>query len=113
MTEISYQELAWPVRDDITAAHRRAWERLSRPGTWLTGKERIAIAAETRNAVNCSLCQERKEALSPQAIQGSHDHLGALPEQEVEQIHRIRTDPGRLSRAWYEGLGDGGMAEER
>lgn len=113
MSEISYQDLPWPVRDDVTAAQRRAWDRLGRPGTWLTGAERIAIAAEARNAQDCDLCQARKQALSPEAVQGSHDHLGQLSELEVEQIHRIRTDPGRLGRSWYHGLRDSGMVEER
>ena len=113
MSEISYHGLPWPVRDEITAAQRQAWERLGRPGTWLTGAERIAIAAETRNAAHCALCRERKEALSPDAIEGSHDHLGGLPELEVEQIHRICTDPGRLTRAWYQDLVERRMGEER
>ncbi len=113
MSEINYQGLSWPLRDELTAAQRRAWERLGRPGTWLTGAERIAVAAEARNATGCALCRERKEALSPQAIEGNHDQLGAMAELEVDQIHRICTDPGRLSRAWYKGLIDGGVSEER
>jgi hypothetical protein len=113
MSEINYQGLPWPLRDEVTAAQRRAWERLGRPGTWLTGAERIAVAAEARNASGCALCRERKEALSPRAVAGSHDHLGALAELEVEQIHRICSDPGRLSRAWHRGLRDGGVSEER
>jgi len=113
MTKINYTDLAWPVRDDVTAAQRRNWDRLGRPGTWLTGAERITVAAEARNAGNCALCRARNEALSPYGVEGSHDHLGALAELEVEQIHRICTDPGRLSRAWHQGLRDGGMAEER
>jgi hypothetical protein len=117
MTDISYQDLPWPVREDIAAAHRRAWERLGRPGTWLTGGEKVAIAHEARAALDCKLCRERKAALSPNAVQGGHDHAGhaaaSLSALEVEQIHRIRTDPGRLSRAWYQGLRDGGLAEER
>ncbi len=32
---------------------------------------------------------------------GTHS-LGTLPERMVEQIHRIVTDPGRLTRKWYE-----------
>ncbi len=113
MTEINYQDLAWPVRDDITVAQQRAWDRLARPGTWLTGAERIAHAAEARNAPECALCRKRKEALSPDAVEGSHDHLGGVPDLEVEQIHRISTDPGRLTRAWYQGLVARGMGEER
>ncbi len=113
MTDIDYQALAWPVRDEVTAAHRRAWQRLGQPGTWLSGAERIAIAAEARAAEDCELCRARKEALSPNAVEGSHNHTGQLSDLEVEQVHRIRSDPGRLSRAWYEGLREAGMVEER
>ena len=113
MSEISYQDLAWPVRDKVTAVQQDAWDRLGRPGTWLTGAERVAIAAEARNAGDCKLCRDRLGALSPGAVTGEHDHLGAVSESEVEQIHHICTDPGRLSRAWFKGLGDCGMAEER
>jgi hypothetical protein len=113
MSEITYDGLAWPVRDEVTEAHRRQWDRLGKPGTWLSGAERIAIAAETRNATACALCQSRKEALSPYAIEGAHEHLGALPDDMVEQIHRIRTDPGRLTKAWYQGLIAAGISNER
>ena len=113
MTEISYRDLPWPVRDDITAAQARTWEKLAQPSTWLIGAERIAIAAEARQAQDCRLCRERKDALSPEMVQGEHDHLGQLSALEGEQIHRIRTDPGRLSRAWFQGLAAKGMIEER
>ena len=68
-------ELADPVRDDLPAAHRRAWARLAQPGTWWTAEERIAIAAESRAAVYCTFCRERKESLSPFFLQGEHDHV--------------------------------------
>ncbi len=113
MTEIVYQDLPWPVREDITAAQARTWEKLAQPGTWLSGAERLAIAAEARHAQDCQLCWERKDALSPEAVRGSHDTLSQLSALEVEQIHRIRTDPGRLSRAWFLGLLEAGMVEDR
>src|SRR6516165_11832161 len=68
------------------------------------GATHVAIAAETRNAPPCPLCKRRKEALSRGAIVGHHDSLGALPERVVEQIHRIVSDPGRLSRQWFDGI---------
>ncbi len=113
MTEINYDGLDWPVRDDIAAAHRRQWARLGKPGTWLTGEERLAIAAEARHALVCELCQRRKVALSPHAIDGSHNSLGMLPEAMIEQIHRIRTDPGRLTRDWHDRLIANGISQER
>jgi hypothetical protein len=99
---ISYAHAPVPVRDDIIAAHTVAWDRIANPGTWFDGATRVAIAAETRNAPHCALCAQRKQALSPFGIDGRHDSLGSLPERMVEQIHRLVTDPGRLTRKWYE-----------
>jgi hypothetical protein len=113
MSEITYEHLPWPVRADVTAAHRRQWARLGQPGTWLTGAERVAIAAEARHALSCPLCAARKDALSPRTVTGTHDHLGALPDVTVEQVHHIRTDPGRLSRKWFQDLIDRGLEAER
>ena len=101
---ISYSNAPIPVRDDIVAAHERAWNRIARAGAWFDGKTRLAIAAETRHAANCALCARRKESVSPYGIAGQHDTLGALPERLVEQIHRIVTDPGRLTRGWFDSL---------
>jgi len=101
------------IRNDLAAAHSRAWERLGRPGTWWDGAERVAIAAETRHALSCALCRRRKEALSPAAIEGKHDSLGVLPEVVVELVHRVRTDPGRLSERWFRGVIAAGLSEEQ
>ena len=105
-----------PIRDDLAAAHARAWDRLGGPGTWWDGAERVAIAAETRHAASCDLCRRRKEALSPAAIDGGHGSLGDLPQSVVEIVHRVCTDPGRLSERWFRdvmaaGLGDGQYVE--
>src|SRR5260370_33827456 len=60
-----------------------------------------------------SLCRRRKEAVSPAAIEGTHDSLGELSEVVVEVVHRVRTDPGRLSERWYRGVIAGGLSEEQ
>ncbi|MDP7604798.1 MAG: alkylhydroperoxidase-related (seleno)protein [Alphaproteobacteria bacterium] len=104
MTDFDYQRAPLPVRPDITAAQGRAWRRLGRPGTWLSGAERLAVATEVRQAGHCALCETRRTALSPYAVAGSHDHLDSLPEAWVEAIHRIASDPGRLTRAWFDGI---------
>ncbi len=100
MSSFAYVDAPVAIRDDIPAAHRRAWERLAAPGTWWTGAERVAIAAEVRNAQHCALCRARKRALSPSAVAGQHEHLDALPEAAIDVIHRVASDPGRLSEAW-------------
>jgi hypothetical protein len=101
---ITYTNAPVAVRADIVDAHDVAWTRISRPGAWLDGKTRIAIAAETRHAGTCALCARRKAALSPYVLDGRHDSRGDLPERVVEQIHRIVTDPGRLTRRWFESV---------
>ena len=77
--QIAYQSAPVAVREDLIEAHRRAWRRIAEPGTWWSGEQRVAIAAETRNALSCSLCRDRKAALSPNAVEGEHERLGVLP----------------------------------
>src|SRR5229473_830517 len=101
MIDISYATASVPVREDLLAAHRRAWQRLAQAGNWWTGAERVAIAAEVRHAWQCSLCKARKAALSPYTIAGTHDYVSTLSESAVEVIHRVVTDPGRLTQAWF------------
>lgn len=90
------------IRDDLATARERAWDRLSSPGTWWSASERLSIVDETRRATRCGLCRRRKEALSPYAIEGVHDSNGVLPDNVVEVIHRVRTDSGRLRKAWFD-----------
>ena len=101
---ISYAQASIPVRSDIQDAHNAIWQKLAEPGTWWTGAERVAIAAEVRRAYDCQFCQVRKAALSPSAVEGKHDTDGVLPEVVVEMIHRVTIDNGRLSREWCEQL---------
>lgn len=102
MDLFSFEKAPVPVRDAVAAALPRVWSHIGQPGTWLTAAQRVAVAAEARNARNCALCVARKEALSPYAVDGEHDSLGNLPALWVEVIHRIMTDPARIARHWYE-----------
>lgn len=106
-----YPEAKTPIRDDILQHHARALQHIAAPGAWFSGTERVAIAAETRLALECPFCQTRKDALSPNAVSGDHTHGGVLSETLVEVIHRITTDPARLSRSWYEGILAAGLAD--
>ena len=108
-----YASAPYAIRDDLAAAHARAWSRIARPGTWWDGTARVAIAAEARNAPSCTLCRRRKEALTPLSIEGTHDSLDRLPEIVVEVVHRLRTDPGRLGERWYRDVIASGLTEEQ
>ena len=110
---MAYPDASAPIRADILAAHARAWAWIAAPGNWLTGEERVAVAAETRHARDCQLCAARKKALSPEAVTGAHDGAGALEPPMVEIIHRIVTDPARLTRHWFEARKAEGVDETR
>lgn len=111
MVQIDYAGAGVPVRDDLVEAHRSVWEHVRSAGTWWTGEQRVAIAAETRRATTCSLCRERRAALSATHVAGEHAATGLLPAAAVEAAHRIRTDPARLARSWFDGLIASGLDE--
>lgn len=98
------------VRSDLVEAHERAWAVLARPGTWLTGERRLAVAAEIRHSLTCRLCARIKSALSPEVL-GEHASLGKLGAAEVELVHRVVNDPGRLSEPWAQAVLARGLSE--
>ncbi len=110
---MGFPDAAAPIRADILAAHARARAWIAAPGNWLTGAERVAIAAETRHALGCRLCAARRRALSPEAVTGRHDGPGALDPALVEIVHRIVTDPARLTRRWFEARQAEGVDDAR
>jgi hypothetical protein len=101
------------IRDGLDRERARAWERLASRGTWWTGKERLAIAAEVRNAHACGLCRRRKDALSPYTVDGAHDSLGQHAPALVEIVHRVATDAGRLTRSWLYAMLGKDVSEEQ
>lgn len=101
---LSQEHSSVNVRDDLVRAHEAAMQRIGRAGTWFDGNTRVAIAAEVRHAHECALCKSRQSSLSPYAVTGQHDGLNGLPERIVEQVHRIATDPGRLTRNWLQSV---------
>ncbi len=81
---------------DIVAALRREWERLAAPGTWWSGAERVAIAAEARLARGV-------EAATPTDLP-----LGAREAARVLSSAPHSTGPG-----WVRSLLDAGLDHER
>ncbi len=110
-TQMPLESLRSATRDELIDAHSRAWEWIASPGTWMSGRERIAVAAETRFARKCRICEVRKNALSPFALEGEHDHSGELSGAQIDAVHRLATDPGRLSQQWLHGLFEDGLAD--
>jgi alkylhydroperoxidase family enzyme len=101
------------MRTALERAQNVAWRRIGLPGTWWTGRERLAIARECRAAAECAFCTTRAATLSPLTVPGRHSIAEpSLPAPVIEAIHRIRTDPGRLGEAWFLALRDAGLGEE-
>lgn len=100
---------SFEVREDLREAYFRHRQWLFGPGEWWTGAERAAMVKEARTAWDCRLCARKKEALSPKSI--SESHLADLPLSStvVEGIHRIVTDPSRLSEQWVQELKQAGL----
>jgi len=121
---MNYQNTRYPVRERIRTTHSTAWDRISRAGTWWSGADRIAMVKEARAALNCDLCRRRKAALSPfsDALASAHTPISPdnptspegraaeLPESVIDMIHRISTDPGRLTRAWFDSVMASGIS---
>ena len=108
MTKIEVAGEMLPMRESLAREVEVAWNRLASPGTWWSGAERLAIAAEARHAKTCELCRQRKTALSPYTVPGEHDSTSDLPPAAIEAIHRIVTDAGRITERWIFLLIEGG-----
>ncbi len=113
MATFDYGDAPYPIRADIAAAHETFWQRLAGPGSWWTGAERVAIAAESRAALDCTFCAERKLALSPYNFPGSHQSVTDLPETVVDAVHRIVTDQTRITKAYVEDNAANGFSKAK
>lgn len=112
MNEIEVAGERLPIRESLVREVEVAWDRLAGPGTWWSGAQRLAIAAEARHAAGCGLCHARKASLSPYAVEGEHDALGELAPAAVEAIHRLVSDAGRITEKWVISLrSDNGLSE--
>jgi hypothetical protein len=112
MPGFQYDNSPYPIRAGLVAAHQHYWQALARPGTWFTGPQRVAIAAEVRNAVNCPLCMERKTALSPNSIAGEHLCGSLLDAIAVDAVHRVITDQSRITQTLVDKNAASGLSEE-
>jgi hypothetical protein len=85
---------------EIERARRDARHDIAAAGDWLTGIERIAVWREVRDSHSNPLDAGRRQALSPNAVDGEHGPTTELSASAVEVVHRTASDPGRLTRTW-------------
>jgi hypothetical protein len=68
------------------------WRHLAAPGAYWSGRERVAMARAARNAWSCPRCA------APGSTALRHlDEEGLSPE-VIDTVHRLTTDPGRVTR---------------
>ena len=103
----------YPVRGDLKEKHAAAWRMIGSPGPNFTAAERVQIVQEARAALSCDLCRRRRDALSPNAVTGAHDAASDLPPVLIDAIHRIRTDPARMTKSVFEGVVATGITAEQ
>ncbi|MCY4515973.1 MAG: alkylhydroperoxidase-related (seleno)protein [Acidimicrobiaceae bacterium] len=94
-----------PIRSDLREAHATVVDRWSRPGTWWTAQERLAIVAEVRRA--------RDAAEAPPAwvrasqVNGSVSGEHSLPAAAIDVIWRLTNHSGTLTAEWCDAAIDG------
>lgn len=96
----------------VEHAQQHAAESLTRPGDWLSGAQRRAAWAQVRDARTNDLDQRRRNAVSPTAVDGRHTATDELTAEAMEVVHRVASDPGRLTRSWADEQIDA-LGEER
>lgn len=113
MTDFQFNDSPHPIRADLVSAYRNYWHQLASPGTWWTGAERIAIAAESRQAPLCAYCAERKNSLSPYNVEGEHESSSEtlLSAEAIDAVHRVITDQTRITKRYIQDNVNSGLSE--
>jgi len=88
------------VVEMLSEARKAAWDGLGEAGDWLTAQQRRQVWIEARATASDPLDRARLDALSPAAVEGRHGAAGPLSSEAVEVVHRVASDPGRLTQVW-------------
>jgi len=94
----------YPVRDDLAEIQEAQITALGAPGTWGTGAQRLAIAAEARQAGYDAGVLEAPE-------DGGHAPEIKLPDVARKVVRRLATDPKDVDQASYKEALAGGLSD--
>ena len=108
-----YSQEQYDIRQDLPEAYRDVWDRIASPGNWFRAGDRVSVAAEVRAARDCDLCQQRKSALSPFSVKGTHRSNTNLPDVAIDAVHRLATDASRLTESWLNDCRGKGLTIEQ
>ncbi len=73
---------------------------LGASGDWLTAAQRTEVWRHSRDAATNPIDRARRQAISPEAVAEQHPAGDTLTAAAVDVVHRIASDPGRLTRTW-------------
>lgn len=99
------------IREELRQAHSAAWQTIACAGDFWDAAARIAMVNSARAARECNLCKQRKASLSPSAVSGQHDDPAVLPSAATDFIHRLISDPGRLTRSVFDQVIASGISQ--
>ena len=99
-----YADSAYSIRPDLATAHASQLEKLSAPGTWGTGAQRLAVAAEAREAgYDAGVLEEPANGGAVAEVK--------LPEMARRVVRRLAVSPGDVNQAFYEEALNGGLSD--
>ena len=99
-----YADSAYPVRKDIVEVHASQFKKLGMPGTWGSGAQRLAVAAETRKA-----CFEAGILENSTEEEIKNDEI--LPDVAREVIRLLAVSPKDVNKACYDSALEGGLSD--
>ena len=106
-----YQKIS-SLTEELKTAHETAWNKIAGPGDFFSGEERLEMIRAARDADDCELTLARKNAISPFAVTGEYVGDYLLDSNTIDVIRRIASDPGRLTKAWFDQVIANGLAPE-
>jgi hypothetical protein len=86
-----YESVGFVVRPEVTKAHRAVWKGLGRAGTWWSGAERVALAAEARST---RLQRGDPPWMRTPAI------TGGLPDAALVAVRKVSADAAQIDQNW-------------
>ena len=99
-----FSDSDYPVREDLAKVHEAQVKAMGAPGTWGTGAQRLAIAAEARQAgYDAGILEEPIEAGAAPEIK--------LPEVARNAVRRLAVAPKDVDEAFYHEAREGGLSD--
>lgn len=100
-----YSDSKYPVREDLDATHEKQLAQLAAPGTWGNSQQRLAIAAEARQAgYDAGILEKPDDAGAPSEID--------LPDVAKKVVRELAANPKDFLEANFNDAKAGGLSDE-